>query len=178
MAVTKKDYKTIDKLAIDIYVDYGITSFPLDIYGLAKKMGAKLIKYSSFDDDQRELLLKKSNDGFFVDSPKGPLIFYNDRIEYQGKINLTIAHELKHFICKDEKEDEDSEKLADHFGRFLLCPTPYLIYSGIDDIYEIMDMFGLTYSAAINAHNATINRKHYYGNKIFDYEQALVDLFI
>ena len=99
-------------------------------------------------------------------------------VEYQGKINLTIAHELKHFICKDEKEDEDSEKFADHFGRFLLCPTPYLIYSGIDDIYEIMDMFGLTYSAAINAHNATKKRKHYYGNKLFDYEQALVDLFI
>ena len=178
MAVTKKDYEAIDKLAIDIYVDYGITSFPLDIYGLAKKMGVKLNKYSSFDDEQRELLLKESNDGFFVDSPNGPLIFYNDCIEYQGKINLTIAHELKHFICKDEIEDEDSEKLADHFGRFLLCPTPYLIYSGIDDIYEIMEMFSLSYSAAINAHNATKKRKHYYGNKLFDYEQALVDLFI
>lgn len=178
MAVTKKDYEAMDKLAIDIYVDYGISSFPLDIYDLAKKMGVKLIKYSLFDDVQRELFLKKSTDGFFVDSPKGPLIFYNDCIEYQGKINLTIAHELKHFICKDEKEDEDSEKLADHFGRFLLCPTPYLIYSGIDDIYEIMDMFGLTYSAAINALNASENRKYYYGNKIFDYEKSLVDLFI
>ena len=41
-----------------------------------------------------------------------------------------------------------------------------------------MDMFGLTYSAAINAHNAIKNRKNYYGNKIFDYEQALVELFI
>lgn len=64
MAVTKKDYEAMDKLAIDIYVDYGISSFPLDIYDLAKKMGVKLIKYSLFDDVQRELFLKKSTDGF------------------------------------------------------------------------------------------------------------------
>ena len=178
MAVTKKDYETMDKLAIDIYLDYGLTTFPIDINDLARKMGVKLIKYSSFDDKQRELLLKKSIDGFFIDSSNGPLIFYNDRIEYQGKINLTIAHELKHYICKDENEDEDSEKLADHFGRFLLCPTPYLIYSGIEDIYEIMDMFGLTYSAAVNASNAATRRKHFHGKKIFEYEQSLIDLFI
>lgn len=168
----------MDKLAIDIFLDYGLTNFPLDINDLARKMGVKLVKYSSFDDNQRELLLKKSIDGFFVNSPNVPLIFYNDRIEYQGKINLTIAHELKHYICKDENEDEDSEKLADHFGRFLLCPTPYLIYSGIEDIYEIMDVFGLTYSAALNALNAAIRRKSFYGRKIFEYEQSLIDLFV
>ncbi len=177
MAVTKKDYESMDKLAIDIYLDYDLTIFPIDINDLARKMGVKIIKYSSFDDNQRELLLKKSIDGFFIDSPNGPLIFYNDRIEYQGKINLTIAHELKHYICKDENEDEDSEKLADHFGRFLLCPTPYLIYSNIENIYEVMTVFGLTYSAAENAIKSATRRKRFYGEKIFDYEQSLIDLF-
>lgn len=177
MAVTKDDYEKMDRLAISIYLDYGINTFPLDINDLAKKMGVKLIKYSSFDDDQRELLTKKSIDGFFVDSSNGPLIFYNDCIEYQGKINLTIAHELKHYVCKDEFEYEDSEKLANHFGRYLLCPTPYLIYSGIEDTYETMDMFGLSYTAATNALSAAENRKYYLGDKIFSYEQPLIELF-
>lgn len=178
MALSKEDYEKMDRLVMDIYFDYRINSFPIDIYDLAKKMGVKLIKYSSFDDEQRQLLIKKSDDGFFVNSPNGPLIFYNDLIAYQGKINLTIAHELKHYICKDETEDEDSERLANHFGRYLLCPTPCLIYFGIDNIYEIMNTFGISYSAAQCAISALSNRKVHYGKKIFDYEQSIIDVFI
>ena len=42
-------YQELDALAIDIYVDYGINSFPLDEKELCRKMGILLIPYSSYE---------------------------------------------------------------------------------------------------------------------------------
>lgn len=172
------EYEKIDRLVIDIYHDYNLTSFPINVFDLCKKMGIKLLKYSSFNEEYVNLLKKKSKDGFSFILPNGPIIFYNDYIESDERIRMTIAHEIKHIVCEDKKEDEKVERLANHFARFLLCPTPYLVKFGIDDIFQIMDMFHISYKAARNASGAMLNRVSKFGNKIFNYEKSLVDLFI
>lgn len=175
---TSKDYERMDRLAISIYKDYSLNQFPIDIYKLCNKMGIRLYKYSSFDGDNLELLKKKSNDGFYIPTTSGAAIFYNDINPCEERIRVTIGHEIKHFVCNDTGEDDKEEKLADHFARFLLCPTPYLIYFKIFDIFNIMSVFQISYQAARCAHNALLGRQNYYKDKIFDYEKPLIKMFI
>ena len=169
-------FDRLNKLVIDIYIDYNLTSFPIDVFKLAKRMGLKLIKYSSFEKKERELLIKESKNGFYSIAPSGPIIFYNDLIDNKENIRMTIAHEIKHYVDSDCEENETSEKGAKHFARYLLCPIPYLISNKIKDVYEIMTTFGLSYTASTNAQSNVINRVEKYGYQIFDYEKTLLKL--
>jgi len=173
-----EDYEKLDRMVISIYQDYNLLEFPIDIFKLCKRMGLKLFKYSSFEGNNLKLLKKKSNDGFYCPTPDGPAIFYNDKGHTEERIRMTIGHEIKHFVCNDVTEDDKEERMADHFARFLLCPTPFLVYFEISSVFEIMDTFQLSYSAATSAQNALKGRCNYYKNKIFDYEQPLIKLFI
>ncbi len=57
----RDEYNRLDKTAIDLYIDYGITSFPLNEKELCKKMGIKLIPYSSYDGENLCILKKNRN---------------------------------------------------------------------------------------------------------------------
>jgi len=59
-------YDEIDKVIIDIYMDYDIKTFPIDEIEVCKKMGVVLKPYSGFPWNGRVLLRKKSQQGFFI----------------------------------------------------------------------------------------------------------------
>lgn len=87
-------YDEIKNVIIDIYIDYGIKTFPIDEKEVCKKMGVALIPYSEYEGDEFKLLQKKSKLGFFVKATKStpPTIYYNDTIESEGAIRFTIFH--------------------------------------------------------------------------------------
>ena len=41
--ISGEKYDEMDKLALEVLLDYGAVTFPLDIAGLAKKIGINLI---------------------------------------------------------------------------------------------------------------------------------------
>lgn len=170
-------YDEINKLVIQIYVDYDIKSFPINVFDICKKMGIKVFSYFTFDIDIVELLKKRSNDGFSTDINYKPIIFYNDLISSKGRINLTICHEIKHIIKKDKSENNENEILANNFARYFLCPIPLLIKYKIFDLNEIMEIFGLSYEASIYVLKNLENRIKKYGYKNFEYEKPLLELF-
>ncbi|MEE3488751.1 MAG: ImmA/IrrE family metallo-endopeptidase [Bulleidia sp.] len=172
------DYDKLDRMVIEIYVDYGIHKFPLNLQDLSEKAGVKLIAYSEFDEITKALLMKKSNDGFYspatILSPH--VIFYNDEIGSEGRKRYNISHELKHYFNNDTDESEFGEDMADHFGKYLLCPTPCLVVNGKLDPLSIVADYGLSFEAAENASNAARNRIKKYNRRIFEYEQPLIRL--
>lgn len=172
------EYKRIDKLAIDVYVDYGLNEFPIDEKSLCKKMGIRLIPYSAYEGENRKILYKRSTEGFFdygVTSLK-PTIFYNDGNDaVYGNTRQTVIHEIKHFL--DEDEDDEEDDLAEHFGRYMACPTAYLVWKNITDVNEIISTFGVSATIAGYVSSSVKNRINKYGNKIFDYEKPLIKLF-
>ena len=87
-------YDEIKNVIIDIYIDYGIKTFPINEKEVCKKMGVALIPYSEYEGDEFKLLQKKSKLGFFVKATKStpPTIYYNDTIESEGAIRFTIFH--------------------------------------------------------------------------------------
>jgi len=175
------DYAKLDQLAIDVYLDYGINKFPLDEQEICRKLGISLVPYSAYE-DEKELLLKKSSKGFL--SPpfanRKATIFYNDDLSIMkswGSVRQTIFHEIKHYVNEDYYEDDpEDDDLAEHFGRFFSCPTPYLVKHNITDVNEIISTFDVSSSVAGYAASNVISRMNVYGQRIFDYEQPLIDL--
>lgn len=172
------EYERVDKIAIDIYVDYEINFFPIDYKLLCKKMGIILYPYSKCEINYREILYKESSEGslhYGADSLK-PIIFYNDGSDsIYGNLRQTVLHEIKHFV--DEDSDDSDDDLAEHFGRYMSCPTPYLIWNDITDIKEISKKFDVSTTVAKNVSNSVKNRIKVYGHKIFSYEKPMIDLF-
>ena len=175
-----KEYTKLDKAAFSIVEDYGIKAYPLDIHNLCSKMGICLKGYSEYGIENQYLLIKKSSKGFFVRESKElpPSIFYNDYgISFEEQ-RITIAHEIKHYIFNEDNTEDRYDDLADHFGRFLLCPTPYLMVTGITDASDISEHCIVSISAAKNAASNIENRIAKYGYHIFDYEKSFLEQLI
>ena len=170
-------YDEIKKVIIQIYLDYDIREFPIDAEKVCKKMGVAIVPYSEYDREARVLLRKRSPHGFFVKGTKGraPTIYYNDRFESEGARRLTIFHEIKHYVYNEDTDDEEYDDLADFFGRYFLCPIPYLMIKGIETEEEIISACHVSMEAAGNVVSNIRNRKLKHGNKIFDYEIPLLE---
>ncbi len=169
-------YDEIDIEIINIFLDYDIKSFPINVFDLCKKMSVALIPYSDYSyKGGRKLLLKKSKQGFFVKQSKTqpPTIYYNDLLESKGAIRLTILHELKHYIFNDDNDDDDD--LADYFARHFMGPIAFLILKQLESPIEIASYCGMSLSAAHNAYKNVISRKKVYQTNLFDYEVPLIE---
>ncbi len=108
------------------------------------------------------------------------MIFYNDNVDElhsPATIKQTIRHEIKHILDGDIDENSELDDLAEHFGRFLAAPTPYLVAKNITDINVIISTFDVSATMAKNISTAVTNRTKKYGNTIFDYEKPLFNLF-
>ncbi len=177
-----EEYDRLDKLVLEIYVDYEISAFPLDEKTLCQKMGISLVPYSAYDVRDIELFKKHSLYGFYSPGENGytPTIFYNDDVtdfNSPATIKQTIRHEIKHFLDMDVIDIPDDDDLAEHFGRYMACPTPYLVVNNITDINVIISTFNVSSDMARNASAAVVNRIKKYGNKIFEYEKPFMKLF-
>ena len=172
------DYDKMAQLVIDIYIDYNITSFPVDEKEICRKMGLKLLPYSAYIDNEQILLKKQSEDGFFSPATKitPNAIYYDDSITSHGKIRYTIFHEVKHFANGDEDDKQYNDNMADYFARYFMAPIPYLIKMGIDDELTLISDHGISAEAAMYAIRNVRRRKAKYGAKIFDYEKPLIGL--
>ena len=173
------DYDRMAQLVIDIYVDYNIRSFPVDEKEICRKLGLKLIPYSEYSEEQEALLRKRSMDAFFAPATRTtpPTVFYNDKVESRGRLRYNIFHEVKHFVTGDKDDGEYNDNMADYFARYFMCPIPYLIEYGIDNELTLISDHLISQEAARNTIKNVRNRKAVYGDKIFDSEKPLVDLF-
>ncbi|MBO4750722.1 MAG: toxin [Lachnospiraceae bacterium] len=172
----KFEYEEMVKVIIDIYLDYGFRSFPIDEKIVCRKLGVTLIPYSECPKEAWELLIKKSEYGFFVRGTREdpPKIYYNDRLKPYGTVRMTIFHEIKHYVYDEDADDEDTDDMANSFARFFLCPIPYLIVMGIESENEIVSHCGVSITVARNVASNIRHREETYGYRIFDHEIPLL----
>lgn len=172
-------YDQMAKLAIDIFQDYNLTTFPLNEQEVCRKLGVPAIPYSAYNSEGQLILKKRSLFSFFCPPTKdtSPMIFYNDDLHdvgSPGDIKLNIFHEIKHYVDEDHDELPEDDDLADYFGKYLACPVPYLVVEGIRNPNEIVAAFGISYQTACYVASNVKNRMKKYGYKLFDYEKPLI----
>lgn len=174
---SSKEYDDVVKVIIDIYLDYDIKVFPIDLEDVCRRLGVSLVPYSECGAEAKSLLLKKTTKGFFVRGTheNTPTIYYNDYEVSDGEMRYTIAHEIKHYVYDECSEDSDCDDLADYFARFFMCPIPYLMVMGITSATEIVSHCKVTLSAANNASSNVNNRILYRGYEIYDHEDTFLE---
>lgn len=171
-------YDEMCNVVMDIYEDYGITldSFPLDMDWLIEIMGMDLVPYSAFP-CHKDLLIKKSKDGFCVPSDGicRPAVIINDTDSNYGpgKISSNKGHEVKHIVFLDTDDSEDDS--ADYFSKYLRCPIPLVINLGIKSKTELISKFKITGEQADYVLSNARNRVNKYGRRYFRYELRLFE---
>lgn len=152
-------YDKMVKLAIDIYLDYNLATFPTDPKELALRMGFEFIYYSDLELETRELMYKFSEDGSNFPHKSGNnyvrTIYINDLVMSSARREVSGFHEIKHIVnydceTEDEEQNKENEDLADYFGKYMKCPIPYLIYERIENVTDIMSIFHASEEMANN----------------------------
>ena len=179
---SKNFYKEIRDKIIEIYQDYGITTFPVDEIDLCKKMGIILVPYSLLEGEELILAYKRSKEGFYAPrtTETPPMIYYNDNLEEvmsYGRIRYTIFHEIKHYVFNEKVETDENEDGAQYFAKYFMCPIPYLVYnkSKYDDIDSIRNGFGVSTIVAEFLLDSVNKRTIRFGNGLFQSEIDLID---
>lgn len=166
----------IKKIVVDTFVRLNIRCVPISGFEIAKKLGAKVVPYSSKPEETRRLMMSKSEDGFTAKYGGEWYIFYNDEKGY-GRTNNTLIHESGHIVLDHSQESELAEAEAKFFAKYAIAP-PVLIHElGLKNAYEVYNRFDVSFEAAGYSYSYYCKWLTY-GNKDYtDYELRLLQLF-
>ena len=180
--VNGKDFEKMDRIALEFLNDYQLYSFPLDIFKIVTDiLNAKIVYYSSLNNEQLEYIKNKDplDKGYTVVEHLSNgniryIIYINDS-NCLARQRYTLAHEIKHILCGEEKYNKDEEKLADYFAKILLAPKCIIIENNYFSQEEITSFFGLSLEASRNHLIGINNRINSYGFSLFDFEREYMN---
>lgn len=175
---SSNDYDKMAQLVIDIFIDYNISGFPIDEKEICRKLGLKLVPYSAYSEQDQILLKKGLLMLFSLPLPNTLPRLFSIMIKSYERQRYSIFHEVKHYVNNDSDDCEYNDEMADYFARYIMCPIPYLIKANINDALTLISDHRVSAEAAHYAIKNVRNRKAKYGDRIFDYEQPLIDLLL
>lgn len=169
-----------------------LNKIPVDVFGLARKMGFRLIRAS----DRLKFGIKKVKEfeeinkaksvyGYaFYDSEKMEfVIYYDDVIAGHNKQRFSVAHEIGHIVLGHIKDGIESsskaESEANYFAGYMLCPD---CLSTNEEIYKILseNLFLISYWFGIADDTAMIKYEHHSKRnslpikRCYEYEQIIM----
>lgn len=159
MRLTNSRYEEIKQEIANVYEDYGISSFPIDIFELANKMGIR-IKYATYilvmnPEKVDEYFFYRVPDAYLVrDKTKDEFVMFVDDIGTQkNRQRFSIAHEIIHYILNHKEQNEENESEANFGATYMLAPTSVsLIPNVYDELFcnleKIPTFFGISCSTA------------------------------
>lgn len=166
----------IKKIVVDIFVSLNIRCAPISGFEIATKLGAKIIPYSSQNEETRRLMMLQSEDGFTMKYGGEWYIYYNDERGY-GRTNNTLTHESGHIILNHTEESELAEAEAKFFAKYALVPPVLVHRLKLQDPTDIASVFGVSCEAAKYAYNYYHKWLTYGKEDYTDYELRLLQLF-
>lgn len=178
MAFRLSDHRCeeIKEIVVDTFVRLNIRCVPISGFELAKKLGAKIIPYSSKNEETRRLMMLRSEDGFTAKYNGEWYIYYNDKKSY-GRANNTLTRESGHIVLDHTEESDLAEAEAKFFAKYAIAPPALIHELGFKNYIEVYNRFEISLEAADYAYR--YYRKWLtYGNKDYtNYELRLLRLF-
>jgi len=178
MRLLSDRYEEIKKTISELLIDYGLNTFPIDVFYLAKRMKIIVEKYSDFPDNEQIVLLNGSVDGmsYYESDLKEFHIVYND-YKIHTRIRFTIAHEIGHIVLGHKESNKKNESEADFFARSLLVPIPIILFKEIKDEEIIIEEFDVSYQVACIVLNNRKSRLESGCKGLKNYEKELLKQF-
>ena len=72
-------YEEIKEIVVSTFEQFNVNCVPVSGFELATKMGVTIIPYSARSPEKREILMKKSEDGFCVQKQDGKWVTFLSR---------------------------------------------------------------------------------------------------
>ena len=189
------DYERIKEKIGNVFEENAdfLTSIPIDIFGLARKMGFRLIKAS----DRLKIGINKAKEfhelnknkdiygyTFFDKSNLEYVIYYDDVNAGYNKQRFSVAHEIGHIVLGHIDggiENSDiAETEANYFAGYILCPdclsiNEKIYQTMIKNFFLIPEWFGIAEDTALiklenHSRRNTLSSLHYY-----EYEKIIME---
>ena len=179
MRLPNQRYEQIKTRVVQLFQETDLKTIPVDAWALAKKLGIKLLPYSTLTEEQREAALQLCDGGMKfrqedVSGVSHQIIIYDDS-EPLGRQRFSILHEIGHIILGHRQDSELADAEADFLAKFAIAPPMLVHVIKPSDYLDIAQAFGLSYECAFNSMS--------YYNKwlrvpgFTSYEHSLMDLF-
>ena len=152
MRLLDDDYERIKSVVADLYRHYSVTTIPVDVFSLARKMGIAIRAYSSYPDLFRLVLRGEApEDGFKATILDGShsvtVIFYNDTMSRQ-RVRFTILHEIGHIALGHKQSSELAEAEANFFAKYAIAPPVLVNYIRPTDYVDVAEAFDISQECA------------------------------
>lgn len=159
------NYKRARDLSWKILIQFKVSSLPVDIFSICRKIRIKLYTYQNNIELINRLHLTQhtnNNDGFATVINNHYVIFYDDTIIPSMRITFTVAHELGHILMGhitknnivtrwnrgEETPHDPKETGANQFAARLLAPACILQELNVKTVEEVQKLTGLSYTAS------------------------------
>ena len=136
----------------ELLEELGIVEYPLDVFLVARRLGIRLVPYSTLGPQIRSLALVCSQDAFTVIS-KGvspnSVIAFNDvaYLDCTGRGRFSLAHEIGHIWLEHSPSSPNREDEANYFAGYILAPHPLILTYHLDP-QMVSDFFDVSSSCA------------------------------
>ena len=175
--LSNERYEEIKRIVVDMFERYQVSCVPISGFEIAAKMAIKVMPYSAYNEAIQSLLMKESEDGFFVEKTNGKFyIFYNDAMGY-GRINHTMMHEIAHITLGHTEDSDLADAEVSFFAKYALAP-PVLIHKlKLDGPQKIAEYFEISLEAANYAYSYYQKWLTYGSKHLTTYEIKTLKLF-
>lgn len=148
MALSKDQYIYIEETILDTYEAAGVSTFPIDVFDLCKKLKISVRKYSEYP----AKLIDYSDDAFRIFNPKKQefIIVYNDSIE-SNRVNFSIMHEIGHIQLDHQRRklsESEQENEANSFAQKALAPVGVILRLELKTDIQISSVFNISLPCA------------------------------
>jgi len=161
----RKDYDKIEEEANNLIEDLGITLFPINCFEIAFLLNIEIHKCSEFNENDRDFIVSKFNDGFTIRKSGKYIIYYNDSL-IRERIKSTMWHEIAHIQLGHLESDcmisyAQKEEEANHFAVYVMAPLVFVHRLNLNSPQEISDICEISFECACNVYEHYVKAFQY-----------------
>ena len=177
-------YEEIKKIISEIFEDYQPAGLPIDVFGLAKAMGIKIIYSSEIIKNsnlsETDIFSKPNSFLHYYDKDDTLVVYIDDIGCLKNRQRFSLAHELGHICLGHTEQNYKNEEEANFFAGYLLSPTSLAMVTGAETHITKPDF--IEYAFDVSSSAALISANHM-GNRImlnieiYDYEVVINEMY-
>lgn len=166
-------------MTVNLFQHAGIRSIPVDAWSIARRMGIKLVPFSSLTEEQLSAAQSICSGGLKLrfsnqHGHETRCILYDDRNPI-GRQRFSILHEIGHIALGHKQDSMLADAEADFFAKYAIAPPMLVHLIKPSDYIDIAQAFGLSDECAYNSmsyYNKWLNIPGY-----SEYEYRLIEMF-
>lgn len=181
MRLTNDRYEEIKASVANLFEDYGVTSFPINIDYIAEKMNIKFVYEASHLQDLDGKTIPVDGAVLTDYSSMTHKVFIANWSTFKEKQRYTKGHEVGHIALGHEECTEETESESEFFSAYVFAPSCLILVERlrpilINNLELYPALFGISGPAANHSYNRFKSRLNC-GAPIKEYENRILELF-